>query len=61
MNTPFMSPRFGLVSVSVLSIAGANADLDFNRDVRPILSANCFSCHGPDQEARAPYYISYLL
>ncbi|MDG2399325.1 MAG: PSD1 and planctomycete cytochrome C domain-containing protein [Akkermansiaceae bacterium] len=47
-----MFPRSALVSVLVLSIAGANADLDFNRDVRPILSANCFSCHGPDQEAR---------
>ncbi len=23
-------------------------DLDFNRDVRPVLSEKCFSCHGPD-------------
>jgi hypothetical protein len=25
---------------------------DFNRDVRPILSANCYQCHGPDKDKR---------
>jgi hypothetical protein len=25
---------------------------DFNRDVRPILAAHCFKCHGPDDAAR---------
>ena len=28
------------------------ADVDFARDVLPILSDNCFHCHGPDEKAR---------
>ncbi len=28
------------------------ADVDFNFDVRPILSDRCYTCHGPDAEAR---------
>src|SRR5687768_7111607 len=26
--------------------------IDFNRDVRPILSENCYFCHGPDKNRR---------
>ena len=27
-------------------------DIEYNRDVRPILAENCFACHGPDSAAR---------
>ena len=32
--------------------AAASTDLQYNRDVRPILVENCFPCHGPDSAAR---------
>lgn len=29
-------------------VVDGKGNLDFNRDVQPILASNCFSCHGPD-------------
>src|SRR5687767_15851872 len=32
--------------------APGKSRIDFNRDIRTILSDNCFACHGPDDKAR---------
>ena len=35
-----------------LGAAQAEEKVDFDREVRPILVANCYKCHGPHDEAR---------
>ena len=42
---------FSLLMVPGL-LSGAES-ISFNQDIRPILSENCFLCHGPDDEARS--------
>ncbi len=32
--------------------AAEKAELEYNRDIRPILADKCFACHGPDSAAR---------
>jgi cytochrome c551/c552 len=43
---------FALVALSVVAAPAAplSAQVDFQRDVRPIFREHCFSCHGPDQQ-----------
>ena len=43
-----------LLILIFFSIAGWGRaqEIDFNRQIRPLLSDNCFKCHGPDQGKR---------
>jgi hypothetical protein len=41
-----------VTNVSFAAEAPVPERIEFNRDVRPILSENCFFCHGPDQNKR---------
>ena len=48
-----------LITLFVVSICGQfiyAVEIDFNRQIRPILSENCFQCHGPDQSHRKANY-----
>src|SRR2546430_619330 len=38
--------------IATFCLGAATNEVQFNRDVRPILSENCYACHGPDKNQR---------
>jgi len=45
-------PSSPLEKAPTLAAESAVSRISFNNDIRPILSENCFHCHGPDTAAR---------
>lgn len=58
MRSPFKAASLTLMlgAMCCVPIEARNSaeagEIDFNRDIRPILSNNCFRCHGPDDAQR---------
>ena len=44
--------RLAIFAALLTAVTGTAAPLSYNRDIRPILFDNCFSCHGPDSASR---------
>src|SRR5580700_4488921 len=41
-----------LLLIAAPCLLGAGGRIEFNRDVRPIFSDKCYTCHGPDAAAK---------
>ncbi|MFN3188977.1 MAG: PSD1 and planctomycete cytochrome C domain-containing protein [Aureliella sp.] len=51
-----MHTCMALLAILLLTVfptrGSADEEIDFNREIRPILANNCFPCHGPDEASR---------
>ena len=49
---PFCLAIALLAASSAVAAEKSRTTIDFNRDIRPIFSENCYACHGPDHNKR---------
>ncbi len=56
IGKPLISLGWLAVIATGRAVAAADAPLEYNRDIRPILIETCFACHGPDSAARKGDY-----
>ena len=44
--------RLAFAAAPATGSSASKSKLSYNRDIRPVLSENCFYCHGPDPNKR---------
>src|SRR3954447_23033614 len=48
----FQTFLYALILIACATTTRAAGKISYNRDIRPILSENCYQCHGPDKNHR---------